>query len=99
MCIKEWSFTATSTFSVNNLKQLYNELTRNFLTVYLKIKLNTYTINWNDNECSTTSNFSYDGDEFRIYCTKLGIMGIFRYWNIVVAFIPFHRFAVDMSKF
>lgn len=58
-----------------------------------------YFINWQYDECSSTSNFGHNGDKFRISCAKIWVVRISRYGYIVVTVLSFSRTAIDMSKF
>lgn len=62
-------------------------------------KLLTYLVNWQNNKSSSTCHFSDNSYEFWIDGAELGIVGIFRDFNIVIALFPFRRFAVYMPKF
>lgn len=57
-----------------------------------------YLINRKDNEGASASNFGDNGEKFGIHSTELGIVGVLRYLNVIVAFLPFCRLAVDVPK-
>lgn len=58
----------------------------------------SYLVNGEDDEGASASDLGDDGKEFRVDGAELRIVGVLRYLYVIVAFLPFRRFAVDVPK-
>lgn len=65
----------------------------------IQLKENTYMIQWQYEERPASSNFCDDGNKLGVDGTKIGVMCIPCYLNVVIATLPFERNAVHMAEF
>lgn len=60
---------------------------------------NVYMVQRQHQKCSTSCNFSYDGDKFWVYGAKIRIVRVSRDFYIVIASLSFEWHSIHMSKF